>query len=44
MTELCPYCGTPCKKVGEVYLCPNHGRVLIDVDKEEKKEGSSYIG
>lgn len=43
MEKRCPYCGTKCRKEGNVWICPNHGRVMQEVEKE--KEGDRiYIG
>lgn len=44
MKQLCPYCGTPCRKEGDVYICPNCGRVIQEVNKEENGGDKSYIG
>lgn len=46
--QYCPYCNQPMKKVGDVWICPIHGRVLKDIEKEEKsneeiKKECSYI-
>jgi uncharacterized Zn finger protein (UPF0148 family) len=48
MTEIqqfCPYCNQPLKKVGDKWLCPIHGFVLKEEEKEESdnKETPSYI-
>lgn len=45
MKQFCDYCNQPLKKVGDVYVCPIHGRVLRDVEEEQdKEEKKSYIG
>lgn len=44
MTQFCPYCFQPLKKIGDKFLCPIHGFVFKEVDKEESDEKSSYIG
>lgn len=41
--QFCPFCNQLLKKVGDVYICPIHGRVLKE-DSEESKGDTSYIG
>jgi len=40
--DRCPYCGTKLRKEGNVWICPNHGRVAQEV--EETETDRSYIG
>jgi len=44
MKQFCPYpkCNQPLIKVGDFYICPIHGNVLREVDKEENGD-KSYI-
>lgn len=45
MTEFCPYCYLPCKKVGDKWICPKDGIVLQEVEKEEEEDKErSYLG
>ena len=41
--QFCPLCQQPLKKVGDIYVCPIHGGVLQEVDKEENKD-RGYLG
>ncbi len=40
----CLYCGTECREENEVYICPNHGRVLQEVEESNEEIDRSYIG
>lgn len=42
----CPYCGLPCKKIEkDIWYCPNHGRVIQEVDKElDEDDTPAMIG
>lgn len=43
--QFCHLCNQPLKKVGDIYICPIHGKVLREVNKEESEEkDKSYIG
>ncbi|MEK6882851.1 MAG: hypothetical protein AABY22_24725 [Nanoarchaeota archaeon] len=42
--QFCPYCNQLCKKVKEFYICPIHGKVLVEREPEENKEEKNYIG
>ena len=43
MNQYCPYCNQPLKKVEDYYVCPIHGQVLREVEKEESEDKPSYI-
>ena len=42
INQFCPYCDLPLKKIGEKYVCPKHGYVLIEAEKTNGDK--SYIG
>lgn len=45
MTQFCTYCQQPLEKIGDKYLCPIHGFVLREVEKEEESsDENSYNG
>ena len=41
--QFCPYCNQLLKKVEDYYICPIHGQVLKEVEKEENDKDKSYI-
>lgn len=44
MNQFCPWCDSPCTKVEDYYICPKHGKVLVEREKEESEGSPSYIG
>lgn len=44
MTKFCNYCFQPLKEVDGGYLCPIHGYVLKEENKEESDKKPSYVG